>query len=170
MQIVKLNFILLFLLSSLISCQNSQDNSESSTSNNEENIKKVEAAENKKITEKTDTDIAMDSTVSYCYIQELFEENGKTLISVDFIQMIETQTGGGYEIINQNPKLRTFILNSDTEFLPPNDLDVERIKRVLKSQKEHNTKEENKDDKYYQRFKVTVKDGFVIEILIDMAG
>ncbi|WP_041263697.1 hypothetical protein [Bernardetia litoralis] len=155
-----------------MSCQNSQDNSESSISNDEENIKKVEAAENKKITEKTDTDIAMDSTVSYCYIQELFEENGKTLISVDFIQMIETQTGGGYEIINQNPKLRTFVLNSDSKILTHGreNTDVERIKRIIKSQDEYNIKEENKDDKYYQRFEITVKDGFVLEIIIDMGG
>jgi hypothetical protein len=153
-----------------VSCQNSKENSVNSTSDDDKNANKVEVAKIEKETKKAGTDISMDSTKSYCYIKNIFEEDGKTLLSVDFIQMIDTNEGGGYDIINQNPKLRTFILNSSTTFLPPNDLDVERIKRVLKSQTEHNTKDENKDDEYYQRFEITVKDGFVLELLIDMAG
>lgn len=172
MQIVKINFILFFVISLLFSCQNSKGSSVNSTSDNDKNTNKVEVTEIEKETKKAGTDISMDSTVSYCYIKDIFEEDSKMLISVDFIQMIETQTGGGYEIINQNPKLRTFILNSSSKILTHGreNTDVEEIKRIVKSQKELNAEREDEDDLYYQRFEITVKDGFVLEIVIDMAG
>ena len=172
MKIIKL-CLLFFLSSFLFSCQNSKQNT--TTEETKENIKKVEAKEIGEVQESNNTKhtpISMDSTKSYGYIQDIFEEHGKTLISVDFVQMIETQTGGGYEIINQNPKLRTFILNSSSRILTHGreNTDIERIKRIVKSQKKLNTEREDEDDLYYQRFEITVKDGFVLEIVIDMGG
>ncbi len=118
--------------------------------------------------QKGSEEVSMDTKTSYCYLNNVFEDKGKTHITVDYIQIKEGKEEG-YEEINNNKKLRTFILNSTTTLLPPGDLDVERLKRVLKTQTKQNS--ENADeDAFYQRFQITVKDGFVTELLIDMAG
>ncbi len=181
MKIIKL-CLLFFLSGFLFSCQNSKQNTtteetkeNTTTEETKENTTTEETKEIGEVQESNNTKhtpISMDSTKSYGYIQDIFEEHGKTLISVDFVQMIETQTGGGYEIINQNPKLRTFILNSSSRILTHGreNTDIERIKRIVKSQKKLNTEREDEDDLYYQRFEITVKDGFVLEIVIDMGG
>ncbi len=169
MKIVKLNFVLLFVLSFFMSCQDSNKNSTS----NELEAQTANASEMVETDEKTDTEISMDSTQSYCHVVKVFEENEKTLITVDFIQVNWIEEEGGmetYEEVNENPKLRTFILNSSTVLLPPNDLDVGRMQRIIKQEDELNEKRTKEEGEHHQRYEITVKDGFVTELLIDMAG
>lgn len=47
-------------------------------------------------------------THSPCYIKRIYENNGDYYLVADFIQRKYYYNNPGYEIINQNPKLRTF--------------------------------------------------------------
>lgn len=47
-------------------------------------------------------------THSPCYIKNIYQNNGNYYLVADFIQRKHFYNEHGYEIINQNPKLRTF--------------------------------------------------------------
>lgn len=48
-------------------------------------------------------------------IKELVEKDGVFYITVDVVQIIEHETGGS-SVKNENPKLRTFLIDPDTEW------------------------------------------------------
>ena len=48
-------------------------------------------------------------------IKELVEKDGIFYLTVDVVQVIEHETGGS-SVKNENPKLRTFLIDPDTEW------------------------------------------------------
>ena len=54
---------------------------------------------------------------NYCYLDSLYFLGNDIIVSVDFVQWIDDENSpSGYDIINENPKLRYFIVNENTNF------------------------------------------------------
>ena len=49
-------------------------------------------------------------------IKELVEKDGIYYLTVDVVQLIEDETSIGISVKNENPKLRTFLIDPDTEW------------------------------------------------------
>ena len=49
-------------------------------------------------------------------IKDLVEKDGIYYLTVDVVQLIEDDTSVGISIKNENPKLRTFLIDPDTEW------------------------------------------------------
>lgn len=53
----------------------------------------------------------------YCYLDSLHYSNDDIIISVDFVQWVDDMDSpSGFDIINENPKLRYFIIDKNTIF------------------------------------------------------
>jgi hypothetical protein len=49
-------------------------------------------------------------------IKDLVEKDGIYYLTVDVVQLIEDDTSVGISVKNENPKLRTFLIDPDTEW------------------------------------------------------
>jgi len=62
--------------------------------------------------------ITVEDSYSPCYISEFIYKDGKTYIVVDYVIIqeldVEEHGEGAFEIVNNNPKLRTFVAKKET--------------------------------------------------------
>lgn len=107
---------------------------------------------------KISSEITMETTQSPCLIKNVYEKYGQTFITVDFIQRKWVEQDGmeGFEILNTNPKLRTFVINSSSELIP--NLKAEELKKYIPT------------DDYKQDFDITVENGNVVRLQRNDAG
>ncbi|QXP59346.1 hypothetical protein [Olleya sp. HaHaR_3_96] len=108
---------------------------------------------NTKVPENIANLIANETVVYDCLIKKQTTEAGFKLISVDFIQLkkAEASNQSFYQIVNSNPKLRTFLITDKTTFLP-SELSFEALENFVTS------------DDDGQVFKISTRKGLVISL------
>ena len=92
--------------------------------------------------------LTKETTDYNCLIRQIIRSGEYKLLTVDFIQLkkINTNNGQFYQVVNTNPKLRTFLLTDKTKISPSN-LNFNTIKSY-----------ETSDDEG-QVFKISTKNG-----------
>ncbi|WP_452222694.1 hypothetical protein [Lacinutrix chionoecetis] len=107
-----------------------------------------------KIPENITNILTKEPTSHNCLIRQILTNGEYKLITVDFIQLKETATTNGkfYQIVNTNPKLRTFLLTDNTTY-SPDTLDLNSLKSF----------KTNNDEG--QVFKIDTKDGNVTALV-----
>ena len=108
---------------------------------------------NTKVPENIASLIANETIIYDCLIKKQTTEAGFKLISVDFIQLkkAEASNQSFYQIVNSNPKLRTFLITDKTTFLP-SELSFEALENFVTS------------DDDGQVFKISTRKGIVISL------
>ncbi len=102
--------------------------------------------------------LSNESATSDCYIVSHFTDMDITYVTVDFIDIEEDFDNGGYEIVNENKKLRTFVVNE--EYLNPYHEENVSIEKIF--EKAANDPE--------ILFSITIEDGLVTELYENLAG
>jgi hypothetical protein len=102
--------------------------------------------------------MSTESASSECYIVSHFTDMDITYVTVDFITIEENTDSEGYEIINDNKKLRTFVVNE--EYLNPYHEENVSIDDIF---------EKASDDPEIM-FSITIEDGLVSELYENLAG
>ncbi len=100
--------------------------------------------------------INKETSTSECFITEIIHKNGNTYIKVDYVDRKELEGEGAYEIVNNNPKIRTFIAKKESYKICSRD-GTKTIKDF-----EITLKKEPKT-----LFSIEVKDGEIEEFYID---
>lgn len=57
--------------------------------------------------------LSLQKAASYCYIKKIIEKENTFYVIADFVWLKDVDYAGGYEIVNHNPKLRTFTVSKD---------------------------------------------------------
>ena len=102
-------------------------------------------------------DLSNESTMSECYIVDEFTDMDIRYITVDFIDIREFENESGYEIVNDNKKLRTFMV--EDSYLDFGHETTSTIEELMIKAKDTNN-----------RFMLTVKEGLVTELYVNLAG
>ena len=99
---------------------------------------------------------------SYCYITEILTIGKKTYITVDFIELKQTADKSGmeeYNIVNNNPKKRTYLITNQTDLASPYTGTKSTINDLI---------EQSKD--IYNYFIISASNGKVISLYVEGAG
>lgn len=102
-------------------------------------------------------DLSTETTMSECYIVDEFTDMDVRYITVDFIDIKEYENESGYEIVNDNKKLRTFIVkDSYLDFGHEGSSTIEEL--MIKAKDKEN------------RFMLVTEGGLVTELYVNLAG
>ena len=88
---------------------------------------------------------------SQCFVRSVYVENGLVFVDVDFILFETIDIGDGLEgteVVNNNPKIRTYILSRENENLPTE----EEIRSTIGY---------DSDAVFY----ISAEDGYVVELI-----
>lgn len=115
--------------------------------------------------------VTFETTSSPCYIKKVYKYDGYNLITVDFIQLkdITDEDGiGQLEVLNKNPKLRTFVINSSTKIIAYNNGNKKEKFEINYNSSFESLKDYTENKNYY--FSIEVKKGIVENIEIGISG
>jgi hypothetical protein len=102
-------------------------------------------------------DLSTETTMSECYIVDEFTDMDIRYITVDFIDIKEYENESGYEIVNDNKKLRTFIVKDS--YLNFGHEESSTIEQLM-----------NKSKDKENRFMIETENGLVTELYVNLAG
>lgn len=125
-------------------------------------------------------EVTKTSEESSCYVTDMYRVGKRIYVDVDFVDIKDVASGGGYEIVNKNPRIRTFELIKD-KYAAWNPADTATVKQLYKNWKreyeyylqelgsEENQRTGEKPSPS-NRYVIETQDGNVIRFFVDLAG